>query len=233
LQAIADPLNQYRLPESMPLVGGMSAADFTGLTGAQGVLQDFSRGNLQSGDMRMFDLLGLGAGAVPVAKTALKGGGLLGKEALRQMNEGTGLLGKTTIDPRMYVTSKTTDNVTSEVLDTLNPTGVGSRSGLYAEYNPQIRATQPLSENIVPIYKTMGGSPDDLITIYRGAPKNQKKIVAGDFITDMPELAKSYIGDDGKILSMKVRLGDVLDDIREPLGNEYLYRPNADKYKYK
>jgi TrmH family RNA methyltransferase len=25
----------------------------------------------------------------------------------------------------------------------------------------------------------------------------------------------------------------VLDDIREPLGNEYLYRPNADKYKYK
>jgi hypothetical protein len=114
------------------------------------------------------------------------------------------------------------------ILDTLNPTGVGSRSGLHAEYNPQIRATQPLSENIVPIYKTMGGSPDDLITIYRGAPKNQKKIVPGDFITDMPELAKSYTGD-GNVLSMQVRRGDVLDDIREPLGNEYLYRPNADK----
>jgi hypothetical protein len=107
LQAIADPLNQYRLPESTPLVGGMSAADFTGLTGAQGVLQDFSKGDLQSGDMRMFDLLGLGAGAVPVAKTALKGGGLLGKEALRQMNEGTGLLSKVTIDPRMYAVTKT------------------------------------------------------------------------------------------------------------------------------
>jgi hypothetical protein len=107
LQTIADPLNQYRLPESMPVVGGMSAADFTGLTGAQGVLQDFSRGNLQSGDMRMFDLLGVGAGAAPVAKTALKGGGLLGKEALRQMNEGTGLLGKVAIDPRMYAVTKT------------------------------------------------------------------------------------------------------------------------------
>jgi len=114
------------------------------------------------------------------------------------------------------------------ILDTLNPTGVGSRSGLHVEYNPQIRATQPLSESIVPIYKTMGGSPDDLITIYRGAPKNQKKIVPGDFITDMPELAKSYTGD-GNVLSMQVRRGDVLDDIREPLGNEYLYRPNADK----
>jgi hypothetical protein len=107
LQAIADPLNQYRLPESTPLVGGMSAADFTGLTGAQGVLQDFSKGNLQSGDIRMFDLLGLGAGAAPAARTALKGGGLLGKEALRQMNEGTGLLSKVTIDPRMYAVTKT------------------------------------------------------------------------------------------------------------------------------
>jgi hypothetical protein len=107
LQAIADPLNQYRLPESMPVVGGISAADFTGLTGAQGVLQDFSKGDLQSGDMRMFDLLGLGAGAVPVAKTALKGGGLLGKEALRQMNEGTGLLSKVTIDPKMNVVETT------------------------------------------------------------------------------------------------------------------------------
>jgi hypothetical protein len=47
-------------------------------------------------------LLGLGAGAVPVAKTALKGGGLLGKEALRQMNEGTGLLSKLVPDQKMY-----------------------------------------------------------------------------------------------------------------------------------
>jgi hypothetical protein len=70
-------------------------------------MQDFSRGNLQSGDMRIFDLLGLGAGAAPAARTALKGGGLLGKEALRQMNEGTGLLGKVTIDPRMYAVTKT------------------------------------------------------------------------------------------------------------------------------
>lgn len=114
------------------------------------------------------------------------------------------------------------------ILDTLNPTGAGSRSGLHADYNPQTRASQPLAENMVSIDKTMGGHPDEMITIYRGAPKHQKSIVPGDFITDIKELAQAYTGD-GNILSMKVRRGDVLDDINEPLGNEYIYRPNADK----
>jgi len=108
-------------------------------------------------------------------------------------------------------------------LNTLNPTG-----GLYVDYTPHIRASQPLGKNMVSIDKTMGGSPDDIITIYRGAPKNQKSIVPGDFISDMHEVAKSYTGDNN-VLALKVRKGDVLDNINEPLGNEYLYRPNADK----
>jgi len=115
-------------------------------------------------------------------------------------------------------------------LTSLNPTGAGSKSGLSADYVPEIRAVQPLAANIASLDKTMGGSPDDIITIYRGAPKNQKKIVPGDFITDMKELAKAYSGD-GHVISMKVRRGDILDDIKDPLGNEYLYRPNADKYR--
>ena len=108
-------------------------------------------------------------------------------------------------------------------LNTLNPTG-----GLYVDYTPDIRASQPLGKNMVSIDKTMGGSPDDIITIYRGAPKKQKSIVPGDFISDMHEVAKSYTGDNN-VLMLKVRKGDVLDDINEPSGNEYLYRPNADK----
>ena len=107
LNAIRGVLDPYKIPESVPLLGGQSAADLTGLTGAHGVVQDFSRGNLQSGDMRMFDLLGLGAGVAPAARTAVKGGGLLGKEALRQMNEGTGLLSKLVPDPRQYAVTKT------------------------------------------------------------------------------------------------------------------------------
>lgn len=111
-------------------------------------------------------------------------------------------------------------------LNTLNPTG-----GLYVDYTPQVRATQPIGKNLVSIDKTMGGSPDDIITIYRGAPKKQKNIVPGDFVSDMKELAQSYTGD-GNVLALKVRKGDILDDINESLGNEYIYRPNADKYQY-
>ena len=106
-------------------------------------------------------------------------------------------------------------------LNSLNPTG-----GLFVDYTPNLRATQPLGNRMTTLDKTMGGSPEDMITIYRGAPKNQKGIVAGDFVTDMPELAKSYAGE-GNILKMNVRRGDVLDDITEPLGNEYIYRPKT------
>ena len=72
----------------------------------------------------------------------------------------------------------------------------------------------------------MKKNPDTLITVYRGAPKTQKGINAGDFITTDRDLALSYTGDNN-ILSKKVKLGDILDDIDEPLGGEYLYRPGA------
>lgn len=118
------------------------------------------------------------------------------------------------------------DDLAKVPLTSLNPTG-----SLFAGYAPQIRATQPLAKNLVSLDKTMGGSPDDLITIYRGAPSNQKKIVPGDFITDNLQLAKDYAGD-GKVIKMQVRRGDVIDDIEEGGGGEYIYRPNADKYIY-
>lgn len=159
--------------------------------------------------------------------------GLLAAKDVRNQNYGSAALNALGILPFLPSLAGTiggkSKNVTNilEELTNLNPTG-----GLYVDYTPNIRASQPLGANIVSIDKTMGGSPDDIITIYRGAPKNQKKIVPGDFVTDMPELAKSYTGD-GNVLSMKVRRGDVLDDINEPLGNEYIYRPNADKFKRK
>jgi hypothetical protein len=127
--------------------------------------------------------------------------------------------------PSLGAATKNINNIDESlpILKSLNPTG-----GLYVDYTPEIRANQPIGGTLVSIDKTMGGSPDDLITIYRGAPKKQKKIVPGDFITDMQELAKAYTGD-GNVLSMKVRKGDILDDIEEGLGNEYIYRPFADK----
>jgi hypothetical protein len=110
-----------------------------------------------------------------------------------------------------------------EMLTSVNPTG-----SIFTEYTPQLRATQPLSKNMVSLAETMGANPDEFVTIYRGAPSSQKSIVPGDFITDNAQLAKDYAGS-GKVLQMKVRRGDVLDNLDEPLGGEYIYRPSAKK----
>jgi len=106
------------------------------------------------------------------------------------------------------------------VLDTLNPTGK-----LYTDYNPQSRMTMKLGKNITTYDKTAGLNPNDEITIYRGASKNHTKINPGDFITTKREVAESYTGDKN-ILELKVKAKDILDDITEPLGDEYIYRPS-------
>ena len=107
------------------------------------------------------------------------------------------------------------------ILDTLNPTG-----SLYADYNPQSRMTMKLGKNITTYDKTANLKPDEMVTIYRGASKNHKTINPGDFITTKRELAESYTGDKN-ILELKVKAKDILDDINEPLGDEYIYRPKS------
>lgn len=106
-----------------------------------------------------------------------------------------------------------------DVLRTVNPTG-----SVFVEYTPSVRATQPLAQNIVTLDKTLGGNPDDLITIYRGAPKQQKQINPGDFVTDNLQLAKDYAGN-GHVLKMRVKKSQVIDDIEEPGMSEYIFRP--------
>lgn len=115
----------------------------------------------------------------------------------------------------------TKDMDKTPVLDTLNPTG-----SVLVEYRPRDRATMKLGDNITTLDKTMGRSPDEMITIYRGAPSSQKAIQPGDYITTNYDLAKSYAGG-GKVLSMEVKMKDVLDDVTEPLGEEYIYRPKS------
>ena len=112
----------------------------------------------------------------------------------------------------------------SHTVDSVNPTG-----GVFTGYTPEQRATAKLGENITTLSETMGKNPDDTITIYRGAPKNQKDIVPGDFVTTNRQLAKDYAGD-GVVLEKRVRIGDILDDKTEPLGEEYIYKPTTVKY---
>lgn len=98
LNLIKKPLDYYAFNKNVPLVGGQSVADLTGLTGTQSLIQDFSQGKpmMQEGlpDPRFMDV----AGILPMVKPAAIGAGqaakYIGKEALRQGYEGTGLLGK-------------------------------------------------------------------------------------------------------------------------------------------
>ena len=105
------------------------------------------------------------------------------------------------------------------LLDSINPTG-----SVFAKYKPEERANANLSNSITTLDKTMKVDPNTIITIYRGAPKTQKDIVAGDFITTNPQLAKDYAGD-GIVLKKEVKASEILDDIEDPLMEEYIYRP--------
>jgi len=115
------------------------------------------------------------------------------------------------------------ENYDLETLDSLNPTG-----SIFVDYNPDKRANSPLAKNITTLDKTIGGNPKDEIIIYRGVPKEIRKINAGDFITTNKQLAKDYAGT-GNVLMLKVKKGDILDDIEGNGGEEYIYRPNAYK----
>ena len=109
----------------------------------------------------------------------------------------------------------------SEPLSNLNPT-----NSVFAEYTPEARATAPLWKNITTLADTMWKSPNETITIYRGVSTEGWNIVPWDYITTNKQLAQDYAWN-GKVVSKKVRLRDILDDITEPLGEEYIYRPKA------
>ena len=106
LDLIKKPLDYYAVDKRVPLVGGQSAADLIGLTGTQSLVQDFSQGKpmMRDGiaDERFIDA----ASMIPMLKPAAIGTGqaakYLGKEALRQGYEGTGVLGKIAPDMNMY-----------------------------------------------------------------------------------------------------------------------------------
>lgn len=109
--------------------------------------------------------------------------------------------------------------VKKSVLNDLNPTG-----SIFANYTPEQRAKLQLGENITTLDKTLGGSYNDKIIIYRGG--KGEGIVSGDFVTTNQQLAKDYAGQN-KVHKLEVKKGDLLDDITEPLGEEYIYRTNA------
>ncbi|CAB4172575.1 hypothetical protein UFOVP1470_11 [uncultured Caudovirales phage] len=109
LDPVSKFLSRFKLPESIPLLGGADAADLTGVKGSQGLLDDMSYGkspirgaSLQTTtvDPRLLDLAGLTSVAAPVGKALGKAAVL---EGAKQIQTGTGLLGSRVINPRMGV----------------------------------------------------------------------------------------------------------------------------------
>ena len=86
LAPVSEFADRDKLPESIPLLGGMSFADLSGLKGAQSLVNDMSYGtppirgaSLQTAkvDPRVLDLAGVSGAMIPVGKA-------LGKAALRE-----------------------------------------------------------------------------------------------------------------------------------------------------
>lgn len=107
-----------------------------------------------------------------------------------------------------------------EPLNSLNPTGT-----IHGDYSPEARASAPLEPDITTLSETMNLPPDALITIYRGVPKNTTQAInPGDFVTTNAQLARDYAGT-GAVIEKQVPVSHVLDSRTEPLGEEYIYRP--------
>lgn len=107
-----------------------------------------------------------------------------------------------------------------ELLDSLNPTG-----SIQTEYLPEHRATAPLAANMVPLSQTQNIDGTETITIYRGLPESvDQAINPGDYITTNPQLAADYAGT-GNVIQEDVPAAHILDDLDEPGGEEYIYRP--------
>ena len=133
LAPVSEFADRDKLPGSIPLLGGMSFADLSGLKGAQSLVNDMSYGtppirgaSLQTAkvDPRVLDLAGVSGAMIPVGKA-------LGKAALRegarQIETGTGI-GRAALDPRQRMFAgegaKTADHGALKVAKDMKAAGV-------------------------------------------------------------------------------------------------------------
>lgn len=108
-------LEKYEIIPQIPLIGGTDLAELTGVKGVQTLAEDMSYGykpirNLERGKLQSSYFDPRLADAVDLGTTALGGVGLaknLGKTAIRegmkQIETGTGMLGRNVINPRMNI----------------------------------------------------------------------------------------------------------------------------------
>jgi len=66
-----------------------------------------------------------------------------------------------------------------------------------------------------------GMKPDDIITVYRGVDnvKSYKSIQAGDYVATSRQLAKSYVGDEANVVSLKIKAKDFYTELFDGIEN--------------
>ena len=225
---VSTPLGVGRGITGMALSGGLGSGVYSGSeqlidTGKISPMQTLKDTAIGAG---LGGALGLGGKYIvqPIAKNIARRTNIAKRRAIplaeRMTDEQLARLEQPQVKPQ--ITEEVVEEITPiKSLNSLNP----SESGVYEKYLPQERANLPLGENITTYDKTANIKPDDVIEVYRGVPKNASETLnAGDFITTNKQLAKDYAGN-GKVISQKVKASEILDDISEPLGEEYIYRP--------
>jgi len=115
LKPASEFLGQYKVIPQIPLIGGASAAELTGVEGLQTLAEDMSygykpirnleRGKLQTSyfDPRILDAVDLAGTAVGVPILAKNLGKTAIKEGMRQIQTGEGMLGRNVMNPRINV----------------------------------------------------------------------------------------------------------------------------------
>jgi len=115
LKPASEFLGKYEVLPQIPLLGGTSVAELTGVEGLQTLADDMSRGyrpirNLERGKLQSSYFDPRLADAADLGTTALGGVGLaknLGKtaikEGMKQIETGTGMLGRNVMNPRMNI----------------------------------------------------------------------------------------------------------------------------------
>ncbi len=115
LRPAKEYLEKYEIIPQIPLIGGTDLAEITGVKGVQTLADEMSRGyrpirNLERGklqtsyfDPRLTEALDLGTTALGGVGLAKNLGKTAIKEGMRQIETGTGMLGRNVINPRMNV----------------------------------------------------------------------------------------------------------------------------------
>jgi hypothetical protein len=115
LKPASEFLGKYEVLPQIPLIGGTSVAELTGVEGIQTLADDISRGyrpirNLERGklqtsffDPRLVDAVDLGTTALGGVGLAKNLGKTAIKEGMKQIETGTGMLGRNVMNPRMNV----------------------------------------------------------------------------------------------------------------------------------